>query len=117
MSAQIYSVPEELGKAPSFDIDDIQSSLDREQEWFDQIAAWCKENGAGDLAGEHVRWQIGDGYANYVVLNTKPLALIWIDSGDAWRMSEIFERGLRTSDVRVQVDRQRTLKQLFGRRS
>lgn len=123
MAAKIYAVPEELGDPPVIDFANrdrkrsIDELMEPERAWERQVAEWCRENGNGDLAGEEVSWQRGDGYARYVVYTEKPLALIHLPTGDAWQIEEIMVRGLRLSDIREEVRRRKALNDLFSRRS
>jgi hypothetical protein len=119
MPARVYAAPGEIGDPPEIDFRDSSipwgDVLRPEQEWVEKVVAWCKEFGKGDLRGEKLDWHRGDGYAQYVVYTEKPLALIWLPVGDAWSMDEIFLRGLRLSDVREQVRRQKALSEIFGK--
>ena len=122
MAAKVYTHPEEVGDPPEIDWSrenregkSIDEVLLPETEWEDRLKAWCKANGSGKLAGEEVRWGRGDGYARYVVLTERPLALIHIPTGDAWDMDAIFIRGLLLADIRENVRQQQAMAELFGR--
>lgn len=82
------------------------------REFEEQVCAWAKENGSGNLRGELVRWSVADGKASYVVFKNSPLSLI--DVGGDYQIDEVFARGLRVADVRTVVRQQKTLAELFG---
>lgn len=113
--AKVYRAPTQVGEPPDLTIGDIQGYMAREQEWVQAVGAWAKANGSGALAGEEVRWPHADGQARYVVYTEKPLALIHLPVGDAWQFPYV--NAMRLSDIRQQVERQRGLARLFGRKS
>jgi hypothetical protein len=98
-----YDLPwKEIGKAEQLYIERLQERA-------------RKEHPNDDLVGEIVRWGRGDGYAQYIVWNTKPLELVWLEIGDAWSIEEALIRGLRLSDIKAMVNSERNLAKLFGR--
>lgn len=113
MTAKIYAPPAELGEPPDLDTNDIDGSLQREEDWVQRVRDWAKQFGTGALAGEEVRWTQGDGYARYVVYAERPLSLIHLPVGDAWQFPYV-ER-LTLGDVRQQVQRIQGLARLFSR--
>jgi len=119
MPATIYAPPLDVGDPPELDylmregetIDDV---LAPEREWEETLRAWVIANGKGALRGEEIRFPRGDGYARYFVYTEKPLALIHIPTGDAWDIDDVMRRGLRLSDVRDMVAREKKLAEIFG---
>lgn len=105
--AKIYSAPRDVGEPPDWDdfaAGEIKKLLAAEEAWEQKVISWAERFGSGDLKGYVYRWQIGDGYARYVVYKTSPLELIWLNTGDAWEMPAATARGLRTGDVRKQAE-------------
>jgi hypothetical protein len=122
MAAQVFSTPTGID-APDFGDAFINGrySMDRDSElrseFLDKLRGWLKANKyTGTLAGKVVSWQIADGYAEYMVVSLRPLKLIHLPLGDAWRMPAPFERGLTAADIRDQVERVEKLNALFGRK-
>lgn len=122
MSARVFDVPDGYA-APSFEDDMVDGRFNlarmqaNEQAYLRRLRDWLSANGyTGELAGEEVRWHRGDGYARYLVMRLRPLDLMHLPLGDAWEMDPIFMRGLRADDVRNQVERQKKLVSLFGRK-
>jgi len=60
---------------------------------------------------------VADGYAQYMVECEKPLRLIHLPFGDAYSAGPVWERGLRITDVRQMVQRDKGLAKLFAERS
>jgi hypothetical protein len=113
--ATVYSPPEGFDP-PVLSIEDFRSGAydAKEQAYIDALAARCRENGTSDLLGKTVQWQRGDGYAQYMVWTTKPLALLHLPLGDAWQVEDALIRGLRVTDIREQVERADRLRALFS---
>lgn len=122
MPARIYRAPEEAGPPPEFDAffgterrfdgDAYFAACD---EWTAKVSAWAREQHPDDkLAGERWRYQIADGYAQYVVYTSKPLALLELPLGDAYQIPDVVRRGLTLTDVRNDVVRSKQLAELFG---
>lgn len=65
--------------------------------------------------GETIRFPIADGYAIYMVANTKPLEVIHVPTGDAWQADPILLRGLRVSDVKERINMDKEIAKIFSR--
>jgi hypothetical protein len=110
--AKAYKAPiDPPGWVTPYNYDEQQR---REQNYIDTLAAMAKENGKSDLLGQIVRWQRGDGYAEFMVWNTKPLELIHLEIGDAWDVEEALIRGLRISDIKEMIERDRRWQELIN---
>ena len=99
---------------------DAPLSLDKIDEyrikWTEALGRWATEARAkneGILVGEIVRWQIADGYAQYMVMSQKPLKLAHINEGDGYAVDSALIRGLRLVDVMGMINREHALKALF----
>jgi hypothetical protein len=115
MAAKVFSTPTGID-APDFGDAFVNGgySINKESElrseFLDKLRGWLKANKyTGPLAGKVVRWPIADGYAEYMVVSLRPLTLIHLPLGDAWRMPAPFERGLTAADIRDQVERAKKL--------
>jgi len=69
--------PPEGFEPPEITLDNMRDgSYEREEAAFlERLADRAKMNGTSPLLGEVVRWQRADGYAQYMVWQTKPLQL------------------------------------------
>lgn len=89
--------------------------LDRNTNWVEiaerqarareRLAGELKQKCRHELVGEIIKFQVADGYAEYMVKKVKPLQLIHLSDGDAWQADPILIRGLRVDDVRQIVRR------------
>lgn len=77
---------------------------------------WRAARPGEETVGEIIRFQIADGYAEYMVRSERPLEIVHLDDGDAWKISPAHIRGLRLGDVRDLVARDAALKELFAQR-
>lgn len=96
---------------------DMSNYFERCTKYERELSELAKSNGTNPLLGEILRWQRGDGYANYMVWNIRPLELIWLESGDAWSVEEALIRGLNLNDVKGMVERDSRMREIFGGKS
>jgi len=68
----------------------------------------------GDMVGETLHWGVADGSAVYMVVKQKPLLVAHVNVGDGYRVDPIMIRGLRLSDVRERVARDKAMAKLFS---
>lgn len=123
--ATVYSPPEHLPAPDTFSDEfkdengrwDFNAVQEAEAAWIESVQAEARKSNTGDLVGEIVRFQVADGYAEYVVWKQKPLQLIHLSHGDGYAIPAAHERGLRLSDVRQNVERSKALAELFGRKT
>lgn len=116
--AQVYATPDGF-PPPELDFSmGVEAYFDALREWEGKLAAWCRENyGDDDLIGFVYRWPVADGKASYMVMQTRPLSLLWLDGDDGYDLPEAHLRGLRVSDLREAKRRDDTLAELFGRKA
>lgn len=118
---KVYSAPVGF-EPPDFDdyfVDgkfDFNLMVDIESKYLEDLADHARSRNQGDLVGETIKFQRGDGYAQYMVWSQKPLSFIWIELGDAWTVEDALLRGLRVKDVREMVDADRAWAELFSRK-
>jgi len=122
--ATVYGLPEGF-EPPAFeDFIGPDGRYDREKDdqlhrdFIESLREWVKTHrvGAGDLMGEVVRFPIADGYAQYMIVGTKPAALMHLPIHDAWEIPEAHARGLRTSDLRDEIMAEKRFAELFARK-
>lgn len=94
---------------------DFREWQKQDEEYLTQLVELAKKNRPNsDLIGEIVSWPRGDGYAQYMVWNTRPLELVWLEIGDAWSVEDALIRGLRLKDIENMIAGERKLRALFG---
>lgn len=87
-----------------------------EEKYLRALADLARAQAPGEeLVGELIRFPRGDGHAVYMVWQRKPLQLVWIEIGDAWRVEDALIRGLRLADVEAKVRQDKALRELFSR--
>ena len=113
--AQVFRAPEDF-EAPVLTLDDYRAGTwqTKEADYIERLADRAKMNGTNPLLGKVIRFQRGDGFAQYMLWSTKPVQLIWLELGDAWQVEEALTRGLRLSDIREQVEREQRLREFFA---
>jgi len=116
--ATAYSAPEGF-EPPALNMDDFRdgSWQAKEDAYIQRLADRAKMNGTNELLGEVVRWQRGDGYAQYMVWQTSPLELIHLQLGDAWSVEDALIRGVRVSDIRAMVEQDKRMREFFARKA
>lgn len=97
----------------------IRMSIEEEKEWQqlpnESFEDYCKRTeqmyeslekksaeavAKNQAVGFIIHIPIADGYARYLVVKERPLTLVHIPFGDAWRAPEAHIRGLRLIDVK-----------------
>ena len=110
--ASVFRAPEGY-EPPPFSIETWQED---EAAYLARLADRAKMNGTNPLHGEVVRWQRADGFACYMVWQTSPLQLIHLELGDAYSVEDALLRGLRLSDIRDMVEREKRMREFFAAR-
>lgn len=118
MAATVYSAPEHI-TPPDLSLGALDGYWDAAEAYRQQVVDWARANtrSKNPVIGEVIDFPRGDGYASYVVFDTKPLSLIHLEDGDAWHADQITLRGLRVSDIREMADRKKRLAKLFAERT
>jgi hypothetical protein len=124
MSAKIFAPPTEVGEAPTLSrmmkdntVTKIEEFNVAAEAWTKKVQDWAKKNTRNpnsELVGMVYRYGVADGYAQYVILNTKPLELIHLPIGDAWQIPEVVRRGLILADLKEDKRRQEAYEKLFA---
>jgi hypothetical protein len=106
---KIYGLPDGW-RAPGPDAGLVEGRFDPDtyanavELFLDGLRAWLRDMGYREpMAGRLVRWQTADGYAEYMIISLRQLALMHLPLGDGYRMPRTFERGLTAAAVREAV--------------
>jgi len=108
--ASIYCPP------PGFEppkIVDWKTWKEDEANYIERLTTHVKEGSTDPLVGKIIRFQVADGYAQYMIWNTKPLQLIHLETGDAWQIPAAHARGLTLSDVKAMIKADEAWEELF----
>lgn len=121
MPATIFAAPPEI-PVPQLDfrakegVDAYHKECD---EYVQKVQEWARANtrSKNDLVGLVFRYGVADGYAQYVVLDTKPLRLVHLPIGDAWHIPDIVRRGLCLKDIQQQKERSEAWAKLTAKKA
>jgi hypothetical protein len=116
--ATAYAPPEGF-EPPQITLENSRDgSYEREEAaYLERLADRAKMNGTSPLLGEVVRWQRADGYAQYMVWQTKPLQLIHLDLLDGYAIEPALIRGLRVADIKAMVEQAARMRAFFTRKA
>jgi hypothetical protein len=111
--AKVYAPPKEVGNLPQigypFDPTAYEAAC---QAYRQAVIAWVKEKGSGSVRGSVIRFQVADGYAEYVVYSLKPVVLIHLPLGDAWQFR--YAHLLTAAAVMEEVKRHQAFEKLWS---
>jgi len=116
---KVYSPPKELSKVP--DIMEFASGMrtdmeaydKAQEEWKEQLSKWCKENSSDKYAGEIINEPVADGYAEYMILKLKPVALIHLPLGDSYYFR--WAHRWTAKDIREKIQQDKAWKELVNK--
>lgn len=114
MSAKIYSAPKEV-KLPKLDFTNFNQKTYQEDEdkYLADLKAFIAKSGyTGKNAGEIISFPVADSSAMYMVISMRPLQLMHLELGDAWRFQYV-ER-LTAKDVQQKIDQKKAMDKLFS---
>lgn len=114
MSGKIYSRVKGI-EAPKFSFTDIPKYQKDVEEYEKKLRVFCKNysKAPSEYVGEIIKFQVADGYAEYMVLSLKPLQLIHLDIWDGWQSE--FAELLTPKKVIEMVNRNKSLAKLFNK--
>lgn len=114
--AKIYGKIEGI-EFPEPDYKNYNWELERkkEEDCLNKLKSLLRSQNDDPIIGFEVNVGRGDGYARYIVCDTKPFAMIHLPFGDAWRGDAIWERGINLKDARQMQKQSESRKSLFGR--
>lgn len=111
--AKVYTAPKEI-KKPVFNFNDIAGYQKAQEQYVEDLKVLLLKRKKGKNIGETIRFQVADGYAQYMVASMKPLELVHIPLGDAYDFQ--YAHRLTAKDVQEKIDQQKRMNELFGRK-
>jgi hypothetical protein len=111
MAAKIYSAPKEIKAPDLFNSKDWQKDSEK---YIADVKAHIKKMGyTGKNAGEVIRFGVADGYAEYMVLSMKPMALIHLaEICDGYQTQ--FAHLMTAAEVNKMIAADKRMAELFG---
>jgi hypothetical protein len=109
--AKIFNPPSSIIQ-PEFDWKNIDAFYSAQEKYISDLKDFCLKRKKGKDVGEVIKFQVADGYAEYMIASLRPLELIHIPVADAYKFPYI-ER-LTEADIVQKLDFQNKLKKLFN---
>jgi hypothetical protein len=100
--AKIYSLPEQFEKiVPKFDF-----NKSNEENFINDLKEWIvKRNPTQDNIGEIINFQVADGLARYMITTTKPLSLIHLPLGNAYKYLDAHKLTKKDVDQKIKFQK------------
>lgn len=122
--ARLYRAPAEY-PPPVFSPEDTGEAWKaKESAYLDKLKAVAIEQvrimrpkADVSLIGKEIAFQRADGYARYMIWDTKPLTLIHLELLDAYSVEPALIRGLNLAEVAEMVAREERLQSFFATRA
>lgn len=91
--------------------------MEKEDDYVKQLAAYLRTRKPGKrLVGEIIRHQVADGYAQYMISSENPFQLVHLPLGDGYSAGAIWERGIRLTDAKNMIERDKAMAALFSKK-
>ena len=111
--AKVFLLPDGFN-APDFNWEDINQYEKDCLDLVERLKKWCIERNNQKNVGEIIKFQVDDGYAEYMVAATKPVQLIHLPLGDAWCFQ--YANRLTKKDIVEKVNQQKNIAKFFADR-
>ena len=111
--AKVFLLPEGFN-APEFNWQDIEQYNKDCADLTERLKKWCIERNPNQKnVGEIIKFQVADGYAEYMVAATKPVQLIHLPFWDAYQ-SETAEL-MTAKAIQQKIDQKIMLDKFFSK--
>jgi len=111
MAAKIYSSPTEVPQ-PAFDYSNFEASQTAEDQWVEELRAFCQRRKKGKNIGKIIRFPVADGYAQYMVASMRPIELLHLPIGDAWQYQHAHL--LTVKEIQKNIEAEEALNEFFN---
>ncbi len=111
--AKVYLPPSSI-PVPEFDWENQEKYREDEKTFIENLTKFVKRRKKGDLIGEIIRFQVADGYAQYMVAGLKPVELIHLPLMDAYQSE--FADLMTAERVKEMIENSRRMAELFGKK-
>jgi hypothetical protein len=109
--AKVYETPIHI-QVPEFNWENIEQYNKDCDKFKQDLKEFLLKRKKGKLVGEIVRFQVADGYAEYMVAGLKPVELVHIPTWDAWTYQYAYL--LTAKEIEERINSERMLAELFG---
>ena len=112
----VYNTPKELAlpKLNWENIDQYQPDCDKFVEDLKALLSSPKYNLGGKNFGEIIKFQVADGYAEYMVIGMSPVKLMHLPFMDGYQFE--YAHLLKAKDINDKIAQEKALKQLFSKK-
>ena len=110
--AKVYLLPDGF-VAPDFNWEDIDQYNKDCAELTERLKKWCIERNTQKNGGEVIKFQVADGYAEYMVAATKPVELIHLPFWDEYQSE--FAHLMTAKAIQDKIDQKIMLDKLFSK--
>jgi len=105
--AKIYSAP----RGFSFPSYSKPNWKEEAETVLGDLKNWCIARRNQEYVGETIKFQVADGYAQYMICSMKPLELIHLDILDGYEFEYVHL--LKAKDVKEKVDKQKAFELMW----
>jgi len=115
MAAKVYRTPKEV-KLPELDFSNFNRNEyeKRVNEFIENLRTHIKKLGyTGKNSGEIIRFQVADGYAQYMILSMKPLSFIHLELDDCYGFQYIHL--MTQKEVENEIKKMKAIKKIFNK--
>lgn len=109
--AKVFTLPHGFD-APDFNWEDIEQYNKDCADLTDRLKKWCIERNNQKSVGEIIKFQVADGYAEYMVASTIPVQLIHLPFWDAYESE--FAHLMTAKAVQDKIDQTIAFEKLFS---
>jgi hypothetical protein len=111
--AKIYASPLEV-KIPEFNWENVEQYRKDCDTYKENLKTFLRKRNSGKTVGEVLRFQVADGYAEYMVASLKPVELVHLPLWDEYQFE--YADLMTAEKIQEQIARQNALKELFSRK-
>jgi len=108
---KIYSPPDEI-KVPEFDWKNIPAYQNASKKFIEDLKTFCINRNNAEHVGEVIQFQVGDGYAEYMVAALSPIELIHLPLMDGYHFQ--YASKLTKKDIIKKIEQRKALDELFS---
>ena len=110
--AKVYLLPDDF-QAPDFNWQDIEKYTKDCVEHTERLKKWCIERNDQKNVGAVIKFQVADGYAEYMVAATKPVQLIHLPYWDGYQSE--FAHLMTAKAIQQKIDQEIALAKIFSK--
>lgn len=112
--AKVFTLPNGFN-APEFNWEDIEQYKKDCADLTERLKKWCIERNPNQKnVGEVIKFQVADGYAEYMVGATKPVQLIHLPFWDSYQSE--YAHLMTAKAIQEKIDQEIALAKIFSKK-